>query len=101
MFERDPNSVQDYFDSLLFSGTFDEVDAIVFGDFMADVGHPPERIQWVCERFANENPRVTAPVFRLSGIGHGNTNHGIPFNTRAELSQVIGATYLLTIDNVY
>ncbi|OXA65050.1 probable murein peptide carboxypeptidase [Folsomia candida] len=101
MFEQDPNSVQDFFDALLFSGTFDNVSAIVFGDFMADMFHPPHKIQWILEKFANENPRVTAPVFRLFGIGHTNTNHPLPFNTKAVLRNVIGDTYMLTVDNVY
>jgi len=99
MLESSADSVNDFLDALLFSRTFDGVLAIVFGDFMADYINP-EQIDWIFNRFANEEPKITVPVFRLHGIGHDRVNHPLSLNTMAELSHLEGSEYALVVDNI-
>jgi muramoyltetrapeptide carboxypeptidase len=100
MFEQDANSIQYVLDALLFSGTFDGVVAIVFGDMLADFVHP-DQVEWMLNRFAREEPKITVPVFRLHGIGHAFENYPLPFNTRAEIRLIDEDVYAMTVENVF
>jgi len=100
MYEQDANSIQDFLDTLLFTGAFDGVVAIVFGDLLADWVHP-DQVEWMLNRFAREEPRIQVPVFRLRGIGHAFENHPLPFNTRAEIRRISSDIHHLIVDNVF
>ncbi|KAG4071707.1 hypothetical protein HA402_011861 [Bradysia odoriphaga] len=94
--ERTADSVNDFIDALLFSGTFDGVKAILFGDFMADRNDPPTFVEWILHRLAKER-RVKAPIFRVNGLGHDTTNHPIPFNTPVAITHDSDSMYSLTV----
>lgn len=51
------------------AGVLDQVDAVVFGDFTGADNYT--LVEIALQRFAQE---VSFPVFKLSGIGHGNIN---------------------------
>lgn len=56
--------------------TFDGVDAVIFGDFAE--ADSDELIDFVLDRFAKS---VSAPVFRITNMGHDEINYPLPFLT--------------------
>lgn len=65
------------------AGLFDEVAAVLLGDFIGrDKECDAELIEKVLNRFANE---LSVPVLRIPNIGHGKTNYVLPLGVVAEL----------------
>jgi muramoyltetrapeptide carboxypeptidase len=60
---------------LIEAGVLDEVKAVLFGDII-EVSDQ-ELVPQVMQRFAK---KINVPVFHIEGIGHGYTNHPLPFN---------------------
>lgn len=89
--------MNDFMDAMIYSGAFNGVKAILFGDFMADLRDPPSFVEWILHRLATEG-NVKAPIFRVNGLGHGSTNHPIPFNTPVLIIHELGMNYSLTIN---
>lgn len=68
---------------LLQAGVFQNVKAVLFGDFIKGEEPNGTCLIWdVLHRFAAE---VKLPVFQLPGCGHGIQNYPIPFNYPIEL----------------
>lgn len=88
--------MNDFIDALLFSGTFDGVKAVLFGDFLADHFDPPTFVEWILNRLAIEG-KVSAPIFRVNGLGHDTINHPIPFNTPVTIAHESDSIYSLTV----
>lgn len=82
---------------MIYSGAFNGVKAILFGDFMADHNDPPSFVEWVLDRLAKEG-KVKAPIFRVIGLGHDATNHPIPFNTPVVITHDLDMNYSLTVN---
>lgn len=61
---------------------------------MADRNDPPSFVEWILDRLATE---VTAPIFRINGLGHGTTNHPIPFNVPVVVTRESELKYTLTV----
>ncbi|MDQ8039077.1 MAG: LD-carboxypeptidase [Rickettsiella sp.] len=68
------------------SGLFQQVKAILFGDFTFTAkssSHAPDHlIQFILKRFAKAQP---FPVLNIPGIGHGKTNRSLPLGTKADI----------------
>ena len=65
------------------AGLFEGAKAIVFGDFTkCDEPDGPSLVPAVLKRFAES---CTIPVIRISGIGHGDTNHPLLLGVNADL----------------
>ncbi len=60
-----------------------EAAAIILGDFMPIDPAEEQRVNQVLQLFAEQ---CTCPVYRLKGIGHGNTNLPLPFAVTAKIS---------------
>lgn len=80
---------------MIYSGAFNGVKAILFGDFMADLNDPPSFVQWILDRLATE---VKVPIFRINGLGHDTTNHPIPFNIPVVITHESDLKYTLTVN---
>jgi len=59
----------------------DEVSALVLGDFTES----DEHLDFAIEDFCSRNEHI--PIFRVSGIGHGDTNTPIVFGSRATINE--------------
>lgn len=64
---------------------------------MADHNDPPSFVEWVLDRLATEG-KVKAPIFRINGLGHGTTNHPIPFNVPVIISYESDLKYSLIVN---
>lgn len=84
-------------DAMIYSGAFNNVKAILFGDFMADRNDPPSFVEWILDRLATEG-KVKAPIFRVNGLGHDTTNHPIPFNIPVVIAHESESKYSLTVN---
>lgn len=89
--------MNDFIDALLYSGAFENVKAILFGDFLADHFDPPSFVEWILQRLATEG-KVTVPVFRVRGLGHDTINHPIPFNINVSITHESDSLYSLTVN---
>ena len=66
-----------YLNHLIHAGSFDNVSAIIFGDFI----NSDENLDYVMHEFIRRYPEV--PMFRAQGIGHGEQNTPIAFGANA------------------
>ncbi|QKX03354.1 LD-carboxypeptidase [Wolbachia endosymbiont of Litomosoides sigmodontis] len=73
-----PYAIERSLDHLKQAHVFDEVHAVIFGDFI-NSGND-NLVEVVKERFAKS---VNFPVFTVQGIGHGYVNDPLPLNTYA------------------
>lgn len=90
-----PYSIERSLDHMKQSGIFDGVDAVIFGDFtLTDT----VTMSLVFDRFAAS---VSYPVFRVTGMGHGEINYALPFLTHSEISSDDGGvSYEFCVDNI-
>ncbi len=89
-------SIERSLDHMKQSGIFDGVDAVIFSDFTRpdDV----DLMNLVFDRFAKS---VSFPVFRVTGMGHGDINYPLPFLTHTEITRnVDGVNYEFCVDNI-
>lgn len=82
-------------DHLKLAGIFDDVEAVVFGDFTG--ADNDTLIEIALQRFAQD---MSFPVFRLTGIGHGNINYPLPLLAPAQITRIDSNTYRLCVNNV-
>ena len=80
-----PYAIERSLDHLKQALIFDELKAVIFGDFI-NSGND-DLVEAVKERFAKS---VNFPVFTIQGIGHGSTNDPLPLNTPAVISSKEG-----------
>ncbi len=66
------------------AGIFDHTKAVIFGDFVCEeIEDQSENITLVLQRFAK---KMSFPVFKISGIGHGEINHPLPLGTKSKIT---------------
>lgn len=83
-------------DHMIFAGVFDDVEAVVFGDFTG--ADNDTLVEMALQRFAQS---VSVPVFKLSGIGHGNINYPLPLLAPAQITRIgTSNTFRLCVDNI-
>ena len=72
-----PYRIARIFQQFLANGLFDDVQAVILGDFIPHAG-----MDLVLAEFVNQCP---VPVLRYQGIGHGKYNQPIPLGTMTRL----------------
>lgn len=82
-------------DHLKLAGVFDNVDAVVFGDFTGT--DDDILVEIAFQRFAEDMP---FPVFKLSGVGHGNINYPLPLLSPAQIARIGSNNFRLCVDNI-
>jgi len=83
-------------DHMKLAGVFDNAEAVVFGDFTG--ADNDTFVELVFQRFAQS---VSFPVFKLSGIGHGNINYPLPLLAPAQITKIDGLnTFRLCVNNI-
>ena len=76
-----PYSIERSLDHLKQANVFNEVHAVIFGDFI-NSGND-DLVEVVKKRFAES---VDFPVFTMQGVGHGYINDPLPLNTHAAIN---------------
>lgn len=82
-------------DHLKLAGVFDHVQAVVFGDFTG--ADNDTLVDIAFRRFSQD---VSVPVFKLTGIGHGNVNYPLPLLAPARITRSGSNDYQLCVDNI-
>lgn len=80
-----PHKIYRNLQHLKVSGVFDEVQAVLLGEFL-NCNHPSGKeptVQQVIERFFEKS---SLPVYSTSYVGHGELNRSIPFYKKVKLS---------------
>lgn len=81
-------------DHMKLAGIFDNVEAVVFGDFTSD---NDTLMEIALQKFSQD---VSFPVFKLSGIGHGNVNYPLPLLSPARITRTDSNSYQLCVNNI-
>lgn len=86
-------------DSIAYSPEMENIDAVLIGDLITydkrmNTAEYQQLIEVVAARFAH---KVSTPVFRIYGVGHGADNHPIPLNTDTVLQKSIDTGFSLTL----
>ncbi|KAJ6645445.1 putative carboxypeptidase [Pseudolycoriella hygida] len=87
-------SIERSLDHMKQAGIFNDVDAVIFGDFTET---NDELMTVVFDRFAEW---ASFPVFRVTGMGHGPVNLPLPFLTPSYINSIDGVTYEFCVDNI-
>lgn len=92
--DEGPSSIEGSLEHMRQYGVFNHVDAVVFGDF-TDCRNDT-LMDFIIQRFALS---VSFPVFRVTGIGHGNIFYPLPLNTFTEINR-IDTKYEFCVHNI-